>query len=282
MTPQEARSAVQEYARSGSQHAFARIVRDHVDLVYASALRQVRGDASLAEDVTQAVFIVLARKAKSLSEKTIISGWLVKTARFCANDAMKRHYRQVRHEREAAAMRPTSYQPSTASELEMTELLPHLDDALATLSTNDRNAIVMRYLQQRSLKDVSAALGTSEEAAKKRVARAVGKLRLSFIRVGTAAPPAAFTQAIESYRPPAAPPALATTILASVFAGKASVGSVAIADGAMQMMRSAKWMLTAAVGGATVLAILIPLLLWQFRTNVFPHPEQPTPQTATR
>lgn len=282
MTPQEARIAVQEYARSGSQHAFARIVRDHVDLVYASALRQVRGDASLAEDVTQAVFIVLARKAKSLSEKTIISGWLVKTARFCANDAIKRHYRQVRHEREAAAMRPTSYQPSTASELEMTELLPHLDDALATLSTTDRNAIVMRYLQRRSLKDVSAALGTTEEAAKKRVARAVGKLRLSFIRVGAALPAPAFTQAIEGYRPEAAPPALATTILASVFAGKASVASVAIADGAMQMMRSAKWILTAAVGGTAVLAILVPLLLWQFRASLFPHVEQPTQQTATR
>jgi RNA polymerase sigma factor (sigma-70 family) len=283
MTSEEALDAVREYAQTGSQHAFARIVRAHVDLVYGAALRQVHGDVHLAEDVTQAVFIVLSRKAKSIRDKTVISGWLVKTARFCAHDALKRHYRQSRHEREAAAMRPTSYQPSTASALELNELLPHLDEALSHLPTRDRDAIVLRFLEQRSMRQVSKALGTTEEAAKKRVARAVGKLRHSFIRTGSPLSVPAVEGALRAYVPPEAPPALATTVLASIFsAGKASVASVAIADGAMQMMRSTKWMLTAVLGGTAVLIVLIPLIWWQVHLTAPTQSDTPTQQTVSK
>jgi RNA polymerase sigma factor (sigma-70 family) len=149
MTPAECSNAIQQFVRDGSDDAFAQLVRAHIDLVYASALRQVR-DAHLAEDVTQAVFVVLARRAGTIKDAGMLPGWLIKTARYCAAAALRQRARREHHEREAAAMKPSIVHSSEDAKLD--DILPRLDEALAKLPAIDRSVVVMRFLQQRSFR----------------------------------------------------------------------------------------------------------------------------------
>jgi RNA polymerase sigma factor (sigma-70 family) len=266
MAAEPTQDSLAEVTRSGSPQAFARLVETHVDLVYGAALRQVR-DPHLAEDVTQAVFIVLARRARSLSPKTILPGWLIKTARYCAADANKRRTRQLRHEREAAAMKATFSSPTEDASGDLDRLLPHLDEMLSRLSTTDRAAVVLRFLEQRSFREVSIALGTTEEAAKKRVSRAIEKLRAKFAHAGLAMSPAAVVSALQGYVMPAAPQHLTGVVLAA--ATSATGTGVFIADAAMQMMRwvHVKFALMGGAVAIVIAAIAVPIVVSQVRAG---------------
>ena len=178
VTTTDMQQLLSEYAASGSHEAFARLVERRIDLVYSAALRQVRGDVHLAEDVTQAVFILLARKAQQVAaSRTPVSAWLLTATHWVALDAMRKLARRRKHEGKAAAMSQESGETEESTQDVWAAMAPQIDAALARLPAVDRAAIVLRYVEDKSLRQVAAEMGVSEAAAKQRVFRAVEKLR---------------------------------------------------------------------------------------------------------
>src|SRR5437667_12048236 len=167
-----------EYAASQSEQAFATLVGRFVGLVYSAALRQVR-DPHLAEEVTQTVFIRLAQKARTFRDGVILSGWLFRTTRFVASETMRTENR--RRQREQKAME-TLYE--SQGDTPWAQIAPLLDEAMAGLSETDRNAVLLRFFEQKNLAEVGESLGTNEDAAQKRITRALEKLRSFFARRG--------------------------------------------------------------------------------------------------
>lgn len=274
MTPADCERLLAEFTQSGSGDAFAELVRGHVNLVYAAALRQTR-DPHLSEDVTQAVFLILSRKAKSLRPGTVLPGWLIKTTRFCALGAMRVRARQLHHDRKAAAMKPIQTEPDPGEAL--ASILPQLDAALVKLSTTDRAVVVLRYLEQRPFKEVAEMLNLTEDAAKKRLSRAIEKLRGQF--AGTAFSSTGLTAALQAYAPTAAPTQLVATVTGAV--SSAPAGAVAIAQSAAKLIAWAQMKMLAggALGIAIVIGISTPLIFAQLGGSRSIQPLSPT--TAT-
>jgi RNA polymerase sigma factor (sigma-70 family) len=165
------------FAVSGSDEVFAGLVRRHVNLVYSVALRRL-GNSHDAEEVTQAVFIILAKKASSLGPKTILSGWLYQTAQLTAANFQRAAMR--RHHREQEAFMEFSEQSDP--DVSWHHLSPLLEEAMMRLGKKERDAIVLRFFENRTVREVAAALGLEPAAAQKRVNRATDKLRSYFFK----------------------------------------------------------------------------------------------------
>jgi len=198
---------VRQYVAGQSESAFAALVARHTNLVYSVALRRV-GNSQLAEETTQAVFILLAKKAASLGDKTILPGWLYRTAGYVSGHALKQERRRQQREQEA-------YMQSTLDHAETHDLWPQiaplLEDAMLRLGQTDRDALVLRFFEGRNLQEVGSALGISEDATKMRVRRALEKLRDYFSRRGVNSTAETIGGAISANSIQAAPAMLAKT-----------------------------------------------------------------------
>ena len=162
---------VEDYVARNSQEAFATLVQRHLNLVYSVALRHV-GDPSKAKDVAQAVFIALARRARSLRQGTVLAGWLHQTARNISVSSVRAETRHRRREQEAYMRSSFTDLPGEAP---WEKLAPVLDEALARLGHKDRNAILLRFFEGRSVPEVGLALGLKEPAAKTCGKRSAGR-----------------------------------------------------------------------------------------------------------
>lgn len=238
------------YVTQHSEEAFATLVERHISLVYSAALRQVR-DAHMAEEITQAVFILLAQKARSLRRESVLAGWLCRTAHFASCNALKAERRRQLREQEA-------YMNSLLNDPDpelWTQIMPLLDEAVAQLNKADRDALVMRFYQQKSLMEVGLALGLSEDSAQKRVSRALQKLHKFFVKRGVTVSVAAIASTVMANSVHAAPAGLATTVTAAAATGAGVGGStLTIIKGVLKIMAWTKAKMAVAVGVGVLLA----------------------------
>src|SRR5436190_4461788 len=208
---------LRRYTEERAEPAFGELVTQHIDLVYSAALRVLGGDRHLAEDVTQTVFADLARKAKSLPRDVVLAGWLYRHTCFTAAKAVRAERR--RHIREKTAMEMNALHDDTEPNWE--QIVPLLDEAMNQLSTSDRDAIVLRFLKRQDFRAVGAALGVGEDAAQKRVSRALEKLRTFLTRRGVALTATALGTKLATEAVVAAPMGLAVSVTATSLAGAA-------------------------------------------------------------
>ncbi len=236
------------YARDGSEQDFRELVERRINLVYSAALREAAGDASAAEDITQAVFTELARRAASLIRHPALAGWLYTCVRRMAANARRAETR--RHRRELEAFTMNELLSSDPNDQLWQQLRPVLDDVMHELDEEDRPAVVLRFFEGRSLKDVGLALGLNENAARMRVDRSLEKLRTFLSRRGVKSTAATLTAALALASVSNASAAFAKTVATSALAS-------ATTTSAAGWLGSAKVKLAAACGAAVLTAGLI-------------------------
>src|SRR5450432_211808 len=212
---------LRQYVHRNSEEAFVALVTRHVNMVYSAARRKT-GSAHAAEEITQAVFIILAKKAERLRYGTILSGWLYQTAWLTSASFLRTEIRRARREQEA-------YMQSLSNETGSSvwpEIEPLLEDAMGRLGEEERNALALRFFEGKSFQEIGTAIGASENAAKKRVGHGLEKLRKIFLKRGVVSTTAIIAAVISQNSVQAAPGVLAKSVTVVATAkGVAASGS---------------------------------------------------------
>ncbi len=242
---------LRRFAQDGAEDAFAELVRRHLDLVHSAALRQVRSP-QLAEEVAQSVFTDLARDSARLKPGTVLAAWLYQVTRRTAIDVVRREARRQLREQVAVEMNAMNSTPSDWAQVE-----PLLDDAMAALDDTDRTAVLLRYFDNKSLREVGAALGASDDTAQKRVSRAVDKLRDFFAQRGVTVGASGLAVSLSANAVQAAPPGLAVTISAASTLAGAAVATTTLKAIAMTTLQK--------VAVTTALAAAVGVALYEAR-----------------
>ena len=199
---------LREYAESGDESAFSELVGRYIDLVYSIALRQMGGDAHLAEDVVQTVFLDLARKAPSLTEVSMLGGWLHRHTCFVASNLQRTERRRQAREKNNEILNTMNPDPNDPE----LQLKSCLDEAIEALEPNDREAVLLRFFEKQSLRDIGRVFGSSEDAAQKRVSRAVNKLRDLLLKRGVAVSGVALLAHLTANAVSSAPSSLSSSV----------------------------------------------------------------------
>ncbi|HAB17957.1 MAG TPA: hypothetical protein DCE44_16085, partial [Verrucomicrobiales bacterium] len=218
---------VQAYALRGDQAAFTRLVERHLPLVYSTARRRL-GATGCVEDVVQQAFTLLARKSSTLTGRVILAGWLYRTTSHLAARTQRSEERRLAREQTAVTHMDNPDNPSIDNTWR--EIASELDQAMEVLGDLDRDALVLRYFQNKSLRDVGRALGTTDDAAQKRLARALEKLRRILGDRGHPVGAPSLSAAILHCAVEPAPAALAQTISTAVLSSTALTVSTTTAN----------------------------------------------------
>lgn len=249
---------LRQFADDGDEAAFSELVSRHINLVYSAAVRQLAGDAHLAQDVTQTVFTDLARKARSLSQGVVLAGWLYRATHFASAKIVRTERRRQAREKEAMSMQDSDAEVVPRWD----QLAQSLDVAIAELKTSDRDAVLLRYFERKELRAVGAALGISEDAAQKRVGRALEKLRMILSRRGVALSSVALASVVAENAVQAAPSGLAGTIAHSSLAGASTAATGLMPNIAETFLAAKAKFLTGGVAVSLLLTFLIVQPFW--------------------
>ena len=231
----DAQEFLADYARNGSESAFRELVERYVSFVHSTAARLVRGDAQLAEDVAQTVFVDLARMAGRLPGDVLLGGWLHRHTCFVAAKAMRGELRRQARERQAMELKALNERPDAA----LAEIAPMLDEAINKLDAQDRLAVLLRFFERRDFRAVGAALGISEDAARMRVNRALEKLHSSLRSYGLTCSAGALGNSLTLHAVTAAPTGLAAALAGQALAVATGAGA-GLAASLLRLLASSK------------------------------------------
>jgi RNA polymerase sigma factor (sigma-70 family) len=242
------RELLQQYAKSGSEDLFRQLVERHADLVYASCLRRL-GDAHLAEDAAQAVFIILAKKAPKIGRGVVLSNWLFKTAGNVAANALRSLRRRRKYEAKSGSMADAARQ-SGPEGLDWSAVRPHLDRALDSLPEQNRSAVLMHYMQGKNFQDLAVELECNSDTARMRATRGLERMRKYLCQRGVSAPALMLAGTLGGEACQAAPAGLVNSITSATFSATgSSSAAISLAEGTMKAMVWAKIKVAALVFG---------------------------------
>lgn len=245
----------QQFLETRSEEAFRVVVEKGLPVVYSAALRQVNGDAALAADVSQVVFAELAQKAERLPTNVYLAGWLYRHTCFTAAKMLRTESRRRAREKEAVLMNLEGDSPESTWE----QVAPLLEEGMNTLGSADRDALLLRYFEGRDLRSVGAAIGASEDAAQKRISRALDKLRLFFSTKGVTVSGAALAALLTAHSSSAVPAGLAALVAGTAISSVVAAGSLPI-WGTLMTMGKIKAL---TLGIAVVVGVATPVIFQQ-------------------